>query len=65
MSRTRIERRSARLKCQDCGCQFVAPVLQRAHFVAEEPQPVGWTVENTDGAPCPSCGSRSVEPSVS
>jgi DNA-directed RNA polymerase subunit RPC12/RpoP len=63
MGRTRIEHRPARLKCQNCEHRFVESVLQKAHFVEGLPEPVLWTVENTSDAPCPSCGSRFVEPS--
>lgn len=57
---SKIENKPANLKCNDCGHEFVASVPQRAHFVDEFPQPFRWTVENTGGVTCPSCGSRSV-----
>ncbi len=55
--------RPARLRCTNCGQQFIASVPQLGHFVEESPQPVRWVVESTDGVTCPSCRStNSSEP---
>jgi DNA-directed RNA polymerase subunit M/transcription elongation factor TFIIS len=54
---TRRERRSAELKCQDCGYEFAASVPHVVHTVEDSPQPVSVAVDRID-VNCPNCGSR-------
>jgi Zn finger protein HypA/HybF involved in hydrogenase expression len=53
------ENRPAKLRCDDCGNQFVASVPQVGHYVAEISEPALWVIDRIDVS-CPKCGSESV-----
>ena len=56
------EIRPRELRCDACGHRFTERVPQKPHFLAEQDEPVFWTVVSTDGVRCPSCGSSQVGP---